>query len=266
MHHGRSINHLMDELGHTGLCFFLLQEMCAEKLEPKIGRNLTADDCLFSFHLRVVLQALRLRPVGLERLLSSCQAAGLLQFEFCQNEIKITMPILLDLLDRDTKKARQTRAAAALKPRQEKRREDKEEEKKREEYVAAGSDGPPLPAFSKPRPDTESNRKVWEAYREAYLERYRVEPVRNAAVNTIVSSFVKRLGASEAPEIARFYVGHNGSFYVKNMHSIAYALKDAEALRTQWLKGRAITESDVRKYEKDRDHQALLNSIDEEGI
>jgi hypothetical protein len=127
MHRGRSITALMDELGHTGLCFFLIQEMCAEKLEKRGNEKLTEEDCVFSFHRKVIQQLLRLRPVGIDRLLVSCSSAGLLQYVATEDEIIIKMPILLNLLDRDSRRARSTRVRDAQRARL-----DKEEEEERE--------------------------------------------------------------------------------------------------------------------------------------
>lgn len=81
---------------------------------------------------------------------------------------------------------------------------------------------------------------VWQAYSEAYEARYRTTPVRNAAVNGALAQLVKRLG-EEAPDVARFYVAHNKSYYVGKSHSVQALLADAEGLRTQWANGRAVT-------------------------
>lgn len=109
--------------------------------------------------------------------------------------------------------------------------------------------------------DKESNRAVWNAYRMAYLRRYQVEPVRNAKANANVADFVKRVGAEDAPAIIGFYVTHNDGFYVRSMHSFGHALRDAEALRTQWLKGKAITQNDVRKFERNQDFNDTLTAV-----
>jgi hypothetical protein len=100
-----------------------------------------------------------------------------------------------------------------------------------------------------PVESSQPTRTVWEAYRAAYLERYKVEPTRNAKVNSAIKQLVARLGVEDAPEVVRFFVGHNDSFYVRQLHSISLALKDAEALRTQWLTGRKITAQDARALE-----------------
>jgi len=113
MHDGRSINNLMDELGHTGLCFFLLQEMCAEKFDGGDDEGATT----FQFHPRIVRQKLRISSVKLKRLLDYCSTNGLLSFQFSENSLQISMPILLDLQARDEKNARKRRANTAQKPR-----------------------------------------------------------------------------------------------------------------------------------------------------
>lgn len=113
-HRGRSIQDLLDKLGHTGLCYYLLVEMCAEKLE-KDDKGLTDADCLFSFHVRVVRQNLRISPINLRHLLGICATNGLLSFELSGNSLQISMPILLDLLDHNTKKAQLTRKKYAIK-------------------------------------------------------------------------------------------------------------------------------------------------------
>lgn len=116
MHEGRSINNLLDVMGHTGLCFFLLQELCAEKLNPS-SENLEETGTTFQFHPRVVRQKLRISPANLGRLLGVCAANGLLSFELSEKTLQIKMPILLELLDRDAKNARKTRVNTAEKTR-----------------------------------------------------------------------------------------------------------------------------------------------------
>lgn len=132
MHQGRSINHLLDELGHTGLCFFLIQEMCAEKLEASAA-GVDKSATTFEFHPRIVRQKLRISPANLRRLLDVCAANGLLSFEISEKSVKISMPILLELLDRDAKNARKTRETNAQKTRLDKE-EDKIKNKKKSIY------------------------------------------------------------------------------------------------------------------------------------
>lgn len=113
--------------------------------------------------------------------------------------------------------------------------------------------------------DTELNKKIWEAYSNAYFSRYKTEPIRNAKINSQISQIAKRLGA-EAIEVVKFYLSHNDSFYLKNLHSLGLCLNNAESLRTQWARGKAITGRDVHNFEKSTSHQNLINDILENGI
>lgn len=110
-----------------------------------------------------------------------------------------------------------------------------------------------------------ANLKTWAAYAAAYQERYKVDPVRNAKVNCAIAGFVKRVGEEQAPEVAKFFVWHNDSFYLRSTHSFSLALRDAESLHTQWVKGQAITMSDVRDFEKQIAASASVDSASEVG-
>jgi hypothetical protein len=83
--------------------------------------------------------------------------------------------------------------------------------------------------------------ETWDSYARAYSERYGAVPVRNAKVNGQLAQFVARVGAQEAPSVARFFVGHQGQFYVRSMHSTDSLLRDAEKLRTEWATNRQTT-------------------------
>lgn len=74
-------------------------------------------------------------------------------------------------------------------------------------------------------------------------------------MNANIAQFVARLGVDDAAAVAKFFVQHNDSFYVKSMHSFALALRDAEALRTQWVKGKAITQADLRRFERQQQQE-----------
>lgn len=99
---------------------------------------------------------------------------------------------------------------------------------------------------------------TWESYRSAYMQRYGVEPIRNATVNSKIKQFVERVGVDEAPEVARFYVSHNAQRYTGSAHSVGNMLFDAEKLRTEWARGRQITASETRGIET---KQQIVNAF-----
>lgn len=114
--------------------------------------------------------------------------------------------------------------------------------------------------------DKEANRKIWESYFNAYRIRYGVEPVRNGTVNAQVAQLRSRLGVDDAIKVVQFYLRHNDSFYLKKTHSLGLCLRDAETLRTQMMRGKPITQTMVRSFEKTQSTQETLDQIAKEGI
>ena len=225
---GRSINLLFNEMGHTGVaCYYILMELCAEKLERFPDKSLEHSDCLFNFSLRFVRQNLRVSLAKVELFLGICSGLGLLSFEISGENLKIEMPILLDLLEYDQKKSRQRRANVTPGKRTE-RAYNRVEYNRVEHRLTNDSVA-----------RKELNREIWDAYKTGYQKRYKVEPVRNASVNAKISQLAKRLGA-DAVGVIIFYTEHNNQFYSKHMHAIGLCLKDAEALHTQWKTGRSF--------------------------
>lgn len=108
---------------------------------------------------------------------------------------------------------------------------------------------------AKPKQDEEETafqakcRAAWHSFKAAYLNRYRIAPVRDAKVSSQVKQLVKRLGEEAAP-VAEFYVlSVNDAMIVKNCHDFGYLLKGAMAYRTQWATGRAITSGQARQID-----------------
>ena len=132
----------------------------------------------------------------------------------------------------------------------------------------------PFPAASRPAPKWQGAgqyaevetamqaacRATWEAYSEAYVTRYGVAPVCNAAVNASVKTLVKRLGHDEAPLVAAWYVEYvNEAFVVKNTHGFGLLANGAESYRTQWARGEASTSTGARQSDRTA---ANLNAIE----
>lgn len=97
------------------------------------------------------------------------------------------------------------------------------------------------------KPDTS---EVWAAYSQAYCEKYGVQPVRNAKVNAQVQQLVARLGADEAPGVARSYLNSRNGLYVASKHCIDLLLRDCEKLRTEWATGNVGHQRDARETDR----------------
>jgi hypothetical protein len=107
---------------------------------------------------------------------------------------------------------------------------------------------------------------TWEAYKNAYLERYKTEPVRNATVNGMLARFVNRIGKDDAPQVIEFYVWHPKAFYVQNGHQIRFALADAEKLVTEWKTKKFVTTKQAHREEELAGTRLLLDEIERDGI
>lgn len=102
---------LFQEFGHAGpCCYYTLMEMCTEKFELDFDGNPITK---FRFSEQIVRRNLHISRTNLENILNICQTFGLLSWKKDNKFIEIEMPMLLNLLDRDMKKPRKTRAQDA---------------------------------------------------------------------------------------------------------------------------------------------------------
>ena len=93
-------------------------------------------------------------------------------------------------------------------------------------------------------------RAVWQAYSDAYANRYGAEPVRNAKINAMVGRLLDRVPMGEAPDIAAHYLRNNSAFYVGKGHAFGHLLADAEKLRTEWATGNVVTATQARQTDR----------------
>jgi hypothetical protein len=119
----------------------------------------------------------------------------------------------------------------------------------------------PKPKAAKQKTEQQqANANTWDAYAAAYLDRYRVNPVRNAKVNAQIAQLVARLGAEEAPHVAAYFVTINDQFYLRSLHDFGLLVSKAEAIRTQWITGRQMNGTTARQIEGT---QANVNAAQE---
>lgn len=147
-------------------------------------------------------------------------------------------------------------------PYQEQEQEQEQEQDKNRSAPPASPASPPKKNPTQKSDDPKETdlqaacRETWKAYGHAFFDRYGTEPVRNKTINSQVKQFVERIGFKDSPAVLAFYVGHNQQFYVKNMHQIGYALKDAEKLRAEWATNRQITETQSRQADRTRSNMS----------
>ena len=110
-------------------------------------------------------------------------------------------------------------------------------------------------------PSYERIREVfWEWFDKAYEQRYHTTIPRNAKTNAQVKQLIQRLGR-EAPGVARFYVENvTEPRVLMASHTLDFLLLNAEGYRTQWMNGRAMTNTRARQLDQT---QANANAADE---
>lgn len=116
------------------------------------------------------------------------------------------------------------------------------------------------PAAEKPVAPTND---TWNAYKTAYGELYGVEPPRNAKVNGQLSQLVARLGADEAPGVARFYLSHRNGLYVSAKHCVDLLLRDYQKLHTEWRTGNVGFQADAREADRLASTGAMWDRVGE---
>lgn len=133
---------------------------------------------------------------------------------------------------------------------QEQEQEQKQEQEQEQEKLAPASAVAAAKKAAEPKDEPNPlNLETWQAYKQAYTNRYSVPPVRDAATNAKIKSIVKGLG-EETPLVAAFFVSHNGARYVAGMHQIGFMATDYAKLRTEWATNTRMTQTKAQQADK----------------
>ena len=103
---------------------------------------------------------------------------------------------------------------------------------------------------------------VWEAYREAFLSRWKVDPIRDKQTSGMLCTLVEKLSEETAAHVAAFYLTHNKPFYVENRHPVNILLRDCHGLHTQWATGMKATTGEARNAEKQDEFTAQVKRVE----
>jgi hypothetical protein len=196
-------------------------------------------------------------PTEAAKLLKALQACGYVwqvpggKLQIDGNEAVAELSMARSLAGRRGLDGQMTTLAKASKKKKAKPEAKQTEQPKALELVA-----PP-----KATPSKEANRACWEAYEAAYTARWGAKPLRNAKVNSCIAQFVLRIGRDEAPDVIRFFVQHPDQGYVRGMHQVNLALRDAEALYTQWMTGNTVTAQQAAETQKNATVDSQLARI-----
>lgn len=128
-HRGTSMQAILNKMGHKGhSAWWILVELCAEKMEKRRDEEFTEEHCKFVFDERFLRDSLRLSGANVAAYLHQYATMALLRCDLVKGEWHLEMPKLLESMDRDTKRTRPGRGQDAPKIKIEIKIEDKEEE------------------------------------------------------------------------------------------------------------------------------------------
>lgn len=256
-HRGQGIQFLFDELGHFGVAgYWILVEMCAEKLNKYEDHITTEVDCEFSFHRRVVESALRAKSVAVERLLNAGSTSKLFRASRNGNQILISMPILLDLLERNHKKMRFKCNTNDTKTHLEQNRIDIEQNRidieKGEKTKKVTENKSQLPTETK---------SLIAFYCEAWKSRYNSNPPIGGKEAGIFRTLVKDLGFEKAKNFVNAYLQMPDPWFVTKRHDAATLRLNLNSVEHFITTGKLVTRKDVNELDKRISYQNTIDAL-----
>lgn len=159
-HRGKSMRLLLKKFGPAGIGrYWILVELCAEKMTKGKDEEFTEKHCVFEFERSYLSTSLGFGNLHqCSTYLAAMADLGLCSVEESADLCRCSMPKLLECLDRDTKRARKERGQAAPKNKNKNKKKDKEYTyaffedferlaKKYQETFKGTAIGPALPRF-----------------------------------------------------------------------------------------------------------------------
>jgi hypothetical protein len=112
------------------------------------------------------------------------------------------------------------------------------------------SSAKPARAMS-PKPKNEPpTAATWEAYKEAFFAKHSTWPADGRKVRGQIKQLIERVGAADAPHLARYYLTREDARYTHKSHDFGLLLMDSHALHTQWKTNQPVTFTQARKQEQ----------------
>lgn len=146
-------------------------------------------------------------------------------------------------------------------PNQEKEKDqEKDQKQEQEKKVIKTSAKVEHSSRSATKPEAKSGR-TWEAYRQAYVARHRVEPFRNRKTNSALCHLVDMVGGEIAPDLAAYYVSLNTKYYLERRHPPELLAKDYQSIHTQMISGVRVTSLEGKSLEQRDNALAQLERI-----
>jgi hypothetical protein len=107
----------------------------------------------------------------------------------------------------------------------------------------------------------EARRATRNAYSEAYLERYGIEPLFGRKEHSQIKQFVELVGQNDAPRIARFYLSMGTQWYLTKRHPVGQLLLDANAIRASCFTGSVGYATAARRDDQHETNKSVWEEV-----
>jgi hypothetical protein len=249
----------MNRFGHLGYAaWFILLEMCAEKMTKNQNETYTNVHIKFSFSERLVRQKLRISRTKVEEILNFFQTFSLLSWERVDNELKIELPKLLESLDRDQRRARQARDNAAPRARLEyKNKEYKNKESKKEEKRTLRNDD---------SVKTESNEDVKlliAHYCDAWKTKYKTNVSMSGKWVGNAKTLIRDHGLKKSTYLINAFMQMNDSWFIKKRHAFDLILTNLAEINHFAGTGISVTNAQLNQLDKTQSNKKAAEEAGE---
>ena len=110
------------------------------------------------------------------------------------------------------------------------------------------------------------NVATWQAYAQAYRNRYGVLPASNAKTRGQTAQLVRLVGREIAPHLAAYFVSHNNRWFVQSRHEIGCLLRAYQQVLTDMQRGEQMTQAKAQQAERTQGNlDAVMQSDDLEA-
>lgn len=91
---------------------------------------------------------------------------------------------------------------------------------------------------------------IFEAFADAYHDRYGFEPMRGKEANRWAKKIYEEVGAEEGQHLVRHYVSMNKQWFLQKGHSLEWCFRDLTEVKRSFVTGRTMTTTQIKQLEQ----------------
>jgi hypothetical protein len=108
----------------------------------------------------------------------------------------------------------------------------------------------PLYKADKKNKEQTGGSLIFEAFADAYAERYGFEPARGKEANRWAKKIYEEVGTTEGQDLVRHYVHMNKQWFLQKGHSLEWCFRDLTEVKRSFTTGRTNTSAQIKQIEQ----------------